>query len=437
MNFVQVEFLYFFALVLLVYWWLPKRVWQNWFLIGCSAIFYGWVHPWFLLLLYGSAILDYRMGLLIHQRPAQKKMYLTLSLLGNLGMLGYFKYTNFFIDNVIGVFRTMGIESNFSSLDIILPVGISFFTFQTMSYTLDIYFGKLQPRKRFVDYLVFISFFPQLVAGPVERAATLLPQMEKERIFSWERFFSGLNLALWGAFKKVCIADTIALYVNRVFQLEDPSGAMVWAATFGFTLQILADFAGYTDIARGTARMMGFELMENFKYPYMARNPSQFWRRWHVSFSTWIRDYLYIPLGGSRGTFANMTKATFGAMLLSGLWHGASWTFVLWGAYHATLLTLYRIIGRRIPKGIRKSMPGHIAAVALMFVFTVVGWLIFRETDIGQLMHFFTLNPFEGTPDEFLAASIVMSMALCCSVPLVLALIFQEKVLPRIEQQRW
>ena len=169
----------------------------------------------------------------------------------------------------------------------------------------------------------------------------------------------------------------------------------------------------------------------------MARNPSQFWRRWHVSFSTWIRDYLYIPFGGSRGTFVNMTKATFGAMLLSGLWHGASWTFVLWGAYHAILLTLYRIIGPRIPKGIRKSTPGHIMAVGLMFCFTVVGWLIFRETDIGQLMHFFTLNPFEGTPDEFLAASIVMSMGICCAIPLVLALFFQENILPRIETQAW
>jgi alginate O-acetyltransferase complex protein AlgI len=433
MNFVQVEFLWFFVLVLCIYWSLPKRIWQNWFLIVCSAIFYGWVHPWFLFLLYGFVILDYKMGLLIRERPDRKKLFLTFSLIGNLGMLGYFKYTNFFIENIISIFQTMGLQSNFTTLNIILPVGISFFTFQTMSYTLDIYRDKLEPRKRFVDYLVFISFFPQLVAGPVERAATLLPQMEKERHFSWEQFCSGLTLALWGAFKKVCIADTIALYVNRVFQLDEPSGAMIWAATFGFTLQILADFAGYTDIARGTARMMGFELMENFKHPYLAKNPSHFWRRWHISFSTWIRDYLYIPFGGSRGTFLNATVATFGAMLLSGFWHGASWTFVLWGAYHATLLTLYRLVTPRIPDRIRKAKGSLSLAVSLMFLFTVVGWLIFRESNLERLVYFFGLNPFAGTQEQFLAAAIVFGLFLFCSLPLVLAVVFQIHILHRIE----
>ncbi len=437
MNFVQVEFLYFFSIVLTVYWLLSKRQWQNLFLVICSAIFYGWVHPWFLFLLYGSAILDYKVGLLINERPEQKKMYLSLSLCGNLGMLGYFKYTNFFIDNFIVVFESLGIQSNLSSLNIILPVGISFFTFQTMSYTLDIYFGTLKPRKHFIDYLVFISFFPQLVAGPVERAATLLPQMERERVFSWDMIISGFNLALWGAFKKVCIADTIAMYVNRVFQLEDPSGAMIWAATLGFTIQILTDFSGYTDIARGTARMMGFELMENFKNPYMARNPSHFWRRWHISFSTWIRDYLYIPLGGSRGTFAQMTKATFGAMLLSGLWHGASWTFVLWGAYHAALLTMYRLVAPKIPKEFRYSKIGTTGAIGLMFIFTTIGWLIFRETDMAQLSKFFLLNPFAGTDNEFLAAYILFAMCILCSIPLISGLIFTAHIFPRVKDKVW
>ncbi|MBM74541.1 MAG: membrane-bound O-acyltransferase family protein [Proteobacteria bacterium] len=437
MNFIHVEFLYFFAIVFVLYWLLNKRKWQNLLLIVSSAIFYGWVHPWFLILLYGSAVLDYQMGLLMRSDPDNKKRYLILSLIGNLGMLGYFKYANFFMDNVIFVFESMGIHTDWTSLNIILPVGISFFTFQTMSYSIDIYRGSLEPRKQFVDYLVFISFFPQLVAGPVERASTLLPQMEKERRLSWEQFRSGLSLALWGAFKKVCIADTIALYVNRIFELQEPSGAMIWAATLGFTIQILTDFAGYTDIARGTARILGFELMENFKNPYIAKNPSDFWRRWHVSFSTWIRDYLYIPFGGSRGTFSNTTKATFGAMLLSGLWHGASWTFVLWGAYHAAILTGYRLVTKRIPKEIRKSTWGAPFAVSIMFGFTVVGWLIFRETNIGQLLHYFTLNPFEGSSDQFLVAGIMFAMCLTCSIPLVLALTVEKLLLPRVKDSIW
>lgn len=435
MNFVQFEFPIFFFLVFALFWALKKRTWQNLLLVGCSAIFYGWVHPWFLFLLYGSAILDFNMGKRMVDDAQNKKRYLWISMIGNVGMLGYFKYCNFFIDNFNSIFSTLGLGASLQNLSIFLPVGISFYTFQTMSYTIDIYKGELKPRNNFVDYLAFISFFPQLVAGPVERAATLLPQMETDKVFNWSQFRSGMQLALWGAFKKVWVADMVAMYVDRIFLLEEPSAAMIWAATLGFTVQILADFSGYTDIARGTARMLGFELMLNFDHPYLAKNPSEFWRRWHISFSTWIRDYLYIPLGGSRGGESTRLKASYGAMLISGLWHGASWSFVLWGAYHATLLAGYRHIGKKIPRRIRKANWMAPFSVSLMFAFTVAGWMIFRETSIERIGYYLTLPLFGGTPEQWLAASLMFGITLLCATPLVVGLLIEKLLVPKIEDK--
>ena len=437
MTFIQVEFLWFFLIVLTLYWGLGRRVWQNGLLVLCSAVFYGWVHPWFLILLYSSATLDFFVGRQMRRTPKNAAKLLILSMCGNLGMLSYFKYAGFFVENVRGVLVAMGVGADLGTLDIFLPVGISFYTFQTMSYTIDIYRGKLEPRRNFIDYLVFVSFFPQLVAGPVERASNLLPQMEKPRTFQWDAMRSGFALVLWGAFKKVCVADTIAPYVNKVFVLSDPSGALVWAATLGFTLQILADFSGYTDIARGLARMMGFKLMKNFDHPYLSVDPSDFWRRWHISFSTWIRDYVYIPFGGSRGGFARSTRSTFAAMMLSGLWHGASWTFVLWGTYHAALLTGYRLVKPRIPQFIRNLPGSRAASILLMFGFTVVGWLIFRETHIDRLARFIVRPPWHGTPDELIAATTLLAITALCALPLFGAVLFEKTLLPAIRQSRW
>jgi alginate O-acetyltransferase complex protein AlgI len=435
MNFVQFEFPIFFVLVFALFWALKNRTWQNLLLVVCSAIFYGWVHPWFLFLLYGSAVLDFNMGKRMIEDAPNKKRYLWISMLGNVGMLGYFKYCNFFIDNFNAIFSTMGLGASLQNLDIFLPVGISFYTFQTMSYTIDIYKGELKPRNNFIDYLAFISFFPQLVAGPVERAATLLPQMEADKVFQWSQFRSGMQLALWGAFKKVWVADVVAMYVDRIFLLEEPSAAMIWAATLGFTVQILADFSGYTDIARGTARMLGFELMLNFDHPYLAKNPSEFWRRWHISFSTWIRDYLYIPLGGSRGGEATRLKASYGAMLISGLWHGASWSFVLWGAYHATLLAGYKYVGKWIPREIRKANWMAPFSISLMFAFTVAGWMIFRETSIERIGYYLSLPLLEGTSEQWLAASLMLGITLLSAAPLVIGLIIEKLIAPKLEDK--
>ncbi|MCB9679878.1 MAG: MBOAT family protein [Alphaproteobacteria bacterium] len=431
MTFVQWQFLVFFAIVFAIYWSVGRRA-QNLLLAVASAVFYGWVHPWFLGLLYGSAVLDYVMGRLMVERPARRRLWLTLSLAGNLGMLGWFKYADFFVANVAAALDALGLHTSLHTLGIFLPVGISFYTFQTMSYTLDIYRGQLEPRRNFLDYVVFVSFFPQLVAGPVERASNLLPQMERERRWSWDQLLSGIHLAMWGAFKKVCIADTIAPYVDKIFVLHDPSGPLIWAGTLGFTLQILADFSGYTDIARGTARMLGFELMENFRHPYLAANPSDFWRRWHISFSSWIRDYLYIPLGGNRGGQLGVLRSTFGAMTLSGLWHGASWNFVFWGVYHAVLLTGYRLVTPRIPASVRRSGPGRVAAVAIMFGFTVVGWLIFRETHGDRLLAAFTKAPWAASHDQWVATVVMLATTAAFALPLFVALAWETWVTPRL-----
>ncbi len=437
MSFVQLEFLWFFIIVLALYWGLRNRKAQNVLMMGASAIFYGWVHPWFLILLYSSAVLDYSLGHAMKRWPERKKLFLVLSMCGNLGMLGYFKYFDFFIENVIAALQAAGVTTDLTTLGIFLPVGISFYTFQTMSYTIDVYKGKLEVRRNFLDYLVFVSFFPQLVAGPVERASNLLPQIEKHRSFRFEQFRDGLGLAMWGAFKKMVVADTIAPYVDKMFIHNDPSSAMIWAATLGFTVQIMADFSGYTDIARGTAKMMGFELMKNFEFSLWSATPSEFWARQHISFSTWIRDYLYFPLGGSRGGFWFVTRNTFIAMVLSAVWHGASWTFVIWGIYHASLLTGYRIVMKRIPAKMMAVRQWRVLTVPLMFTFIVVNFIIFRETHVGRLFHYFTLNPLGGTQDQWIAATVMLAITLALGAFLMAGSLAQMFVIPKLSKSPW
>lgn len=437
MTFIQVEFLWFFAFVFTAYWALRDRVLQNALLIIVSAVFYGWVHPWFLILLYISAIVDYFAGIGIERHPERKGTILAVSLSANVALLGYFKYCDFFLTNVAAAMDALGIPNTIGPLGILLPSGISFYTFQSMAYSIDVYRGELKPRRNVLEYLLAVSFFCHLVAGPVQRASNLLQQAETPRTLRWDMVRSGFALAMWGAFKKMVCADTVSSYVDKILSMETPAGPMVWAATLGFSVQILADFSGYTDIARGTARMLGWELMENFKHPYLATNPSDFWRRWHVSFSTWIRDYLYISFGGSRGGFARATLATFGAMLISGLWHGASWNFVLWGAYHAVLLVGYRLVTPWIPKALRDSSFGHVAAVVVMFGFTVFGWLLFRETDIHRIIAFLKLSPFSATPDEWVAAVTMLTMTIATATPLVIGLLFEKLVLPKVERSPW
>ena len=392
MIFTSTSFAAFFAAVFVVYWGLPRtgfgdRRAQNVLLLASSYVFYGWVHPWFCLLIAGSTVVDYMCGLGMERAHGRKRAYLVVSLAFNLGLLATFKYFDFFAESVSNVLAVLGLGGDraSASLGLLLPVGISFYTFQTLSYTIDIYRGQLTARRNFVDFALFVSFFPQLVAGPIERAKRFLPQIEAPRRFRAAAFFTGLELIAFGYLKKLVVADNIGPRVDQIFALQSPTLALLAVGAAGFAVQIYADFSAYTDIARGAARLLGFDLVVNFRSPYLAISPSDFWRRWHVSFSSWIRDYLYIPLGGSRARgrlrFLGILVVTLG---LSGLWHGAAWHFVLWGVYHALLVFGYHAAGlggRWAPKGFAV----HGLAWASMLGFTLVGWLLFRTDDLGWL----------------------------------------------------
>jgi D-alanyl-lipoteichoic acid acyltransferase DltB (MBOAT superfamily) len=422
MRFNSFDFLVFFALVLAVYWRLPRRG-QNLFLLGASYVFYGWVHPWFLYLLMGSTLMDWAAGLGMARFPARKRLLLVVSLIGNLGLLCTFKYFDFFVANLAALLARFGWHPSLPMLHVLLPVGISFYTFQSLSYTIDVYRGQLQARRSLTDFALFVTMFPQLVAGPIERARTLLPRIERERTLDFPRIESAACLIVWGLFKKLVVADTIVIYADRIFELPQPSGALIVAGAAAFTLQIYADFSGYTDIARGSARLLGFELMENFRAPYLATSPSDFWRRWHISFSSWIRDYLYFPLGGSRGGPGRFVFAALTAMTLSGLWHGASWNFVVWGLYHGVLVVLYHLVFRRVGARLAAAWgegPARALALGTMLPLTMLGWLVFRQQDFGRLANYFTSNPFRATPEELSTALGVLALTLGLAAPFVL-----------------
>ena len=445
MNFVQTEFLGFMAILFAVYWQLGRmpqgRLLQNGLLVVGSAIFYGWVHPWFLILLYFSACLDFFIAQGIVRFPRYRDYLLMLSLLGNLGVLAYFKYFNFFVENVIGAFQGLGLETNLTTLAILLPVGVSFYTFQThvLLHRCRIE-GSFARATQFLDYLVYVTFFPQLVAGPIERAGNLLPQVERPRTFEINRVLDGLSLALWGAFKKLCVADTLAPYIDKVFVLEQPAAPMIWMAAIAFSIQIFADFSGYTDIARGTARMLGFELSENFKRPFLAATTPEFWQRWHITLSFWIRDYVMVPLlgTGSRLSVLRFVWATMVTFILIGFWHGASWNFILFGAFHGAWMAIYTLAGRAFPGWVdRHPVIRPLAVVFHFFAVSTVGSLFFREVHIDRLLMYFTLPPFQATFDEWLAASVMLGMTLVCAIPLVLSHVVEKYTLPRVRDSVW
>ncbi len=396
MLFNTVQFALFFLVVYGLYLLCSHRL-QNRLLLVASYVFYGCWDWRFLSLIAISTVIDYTCGAGIHQSQGRKRrIFLLVSMFGNLGILGFFKYYNFFADSLVSVFAAFGLEVGLGSLQIILPVGISFYTFQTMSYTIDIYRGRLAPCRDFWDFALFVAFFPQLVAGPVERATNLIPQVTNPRRVTVDQVAEGIFLTVWGLYKKVVIADNLCLTVDRLFASSDPGSAEIAVGVIFFAFQIYCDFSGYSDIARGISKLMGFELMLNFDLPYLARSPQEFWRRWHISLSTWLRDYLYIPLGGNRKgarrTYINLCLT----MVLGGLWHGAGWTFVLWGLYHGVLLMLYRWIEERrllpLPRegAIWRNRGLWLCQWGAMSCLTLGGWLIFRAESLGQLIHLST-----------------------------------------------
>lgn len=388
MLFNSIDFAYFLPIVLLLFWLLSKNLKaQNLVLLLASYVFYGWWDWRFLSLIALSSFADYIIGIQLHKAQKNRKYWLVLSLVINLGMLAFFKYADFFAQSFSDAFSLFGQHIELSRLNIILPVGISFYTFQTLSYTLDIYKRKLEPTKSLVSFLAFVSFFPQLVAGPIERASNLLPQFFQNKKIKSDLFVAGLQQMLWGFFKKMVIADNCAIIVDQIFnQAPEYSGLTLFIGAIFFGFQIYGDFSGYSDIAIGTAKLFGFNLSQNFAFPYFSRDIAEFWRKWHISLSSWFKDYLYIPLGGSRATKVKTIRNIFIIFLVSGFWHGANWTFVFWGFAHALLFVPLFVLNknRTFTQNNHNLSPINLWRMLSTFVLVCLAWILFRAQNIEQ-----------------------------------------------------
>lgn len=395
MLFNSFDFLLFLPIVFMLYWFVFKRLqWQNLFLVVASYVFYGWWDWRFLILIALTSLFSYISGLLIARYDGQRKrqkMVSAANIILNLSILGIFKYYNFFGENLSALLHSFGVELDWVTLDILLPVGISFYTFQALSYSIDVYQKKLPVCRDAVAFFAYISFFPQLVAGPIERATNLLPQFYRSHSFDYGQAVDGCRQIIWGFFKKMVVADNCAAAVNLIW--EDYSGESGFVLLMGgvfFTFQIYGDFSGYSDIAIGTARLFGINLMRNFNFPYFSRDIAEFWRSWHISLTTWFRDYIYIPLGGSRCTRWKVMRNTMIIFLVSGFWHGADWTFIVWGTYHALLFFPLMLLGMNrkytgiVAEGRLLPSVKEAGQMVLTFFFAVIGWIIFRAEDIRQ-----------------------------------------------------
>ena len=399
MLFNSIEYAIFLPIVFLFYWFIVNKnlKLQNFFLLTVSYVFYGWWDWRFLTLIIFSSMVDYLVGIGLEkqQDKAKRKMLLLTSILVNIGFLGFFKYYNFFAENFIKVFTIFGKHPDITSLNIILPVGISFYTFQTLSYSIDVYRRKFKPTKDIIAFFTFVAFFPQLVAGPIERATNLLTQFYKKRYFEYNKAVDGMRQILWGLFKKIVIADNCARYANDIFSnYPDYSGSTLLIGLLLFTFQIYGDFSGYSDIAIGTARLFGFNLMRNFAFPYFSRDIAEYWRRWHISLSSWFRNYVYIPLGGSRGSTWMKIRNTFIIFLVTGFWHGANWTFIAWGFINACYF-LPLMLTKQNRKYLDVVAEGKILPsikeffqMGLTFFITCMARVFFRSESINGAFHY-------------------------------------------------
>ncbi|WP_162342365.1 MBOAT family O-acyltransferase [Cyclobacterium salsum] len=417
MLFNSVEFLIFLPLVFILYWFVFNKDLrtQNLWVLVASYIFYGWWDYRFLSLIAFSSLVDFFIGLQLsrNQKEQQRKWLVVTSVLVNIGFLGFFKYYNFFADSFAEAFTFFGRSMDPGRLSIVLPVGISFYTFQTMSYTIDIYRKKLAPATDPVSFFAYVSFFPQLVAGPIERATNLLPQFLKRRTFEYSKALDGMRQILWGLFKKIVIADNCAIYVNDIFSnYGDYSGSTLFLGAVLFALQIYGDFSGYSDIAIGTARLFGFDLMKNFAFPYFSRDIAEFWRRWHISLSTWFRDYVYIPLGGSKVSKGKTVRNIFVIFIVSGFWHGANWTFLFWGALHAVFYLPLLLAKRNrthtsdtVASGKYLPTIKEFVQMGSTFLLTVLAWVFFRADSLSMAFDYlsiiFSIRIFELPISDF------------------------------------
>ncbi len=400
MLFNSLDFAIFLPVVFLLYWFVANQnlKLQNLLIVVSSLVFYGWWDWRFLSLIVFSTLLDFTVGWKLasnDKNESRRRLLLWTSIISNLGILGFFKYFNFFQENFVAAFSFFGAKIPGNSLNIILPVGISFYTFQTLSYTIDVYKRKLEPTRDLVSFAAFVCFFPQLVAGPIERASNLLPQFFSQRNFNYGKAVDGLRQILWGLFKKVVVADNCAGFVNQIFDHSaELNGSTLLLGACFFAFQIYGDFSGYSDIAIGTARLLGFELKQNFAFPYFSRDVAEFWRRWHISLSTWFRDYLYVPLGGSRCNTMMKIRNTFIIFIVSGFWHGANWTFIAWGALNALYFLPLLLAGKNRNHleivACNQKLPNlnELLMMLMTFGLMVFAWIFFRANNISHAISY-------------------------------------------------
>ena len=399
MLFNSLSFAIFLPVVFFLYWFVTNKDYkmQNILLLVASYFFYACWDYRFLFLLIFSTVLDYFTGIKMSEAASKnkKRFWFWLSVIINLGFLGIFKYYNFFAASFAEALSHVGLHVNLWTIKVILPVGISFYTFHGLSYVIDIYNDRIKPEKNYIDYAVFVSFFPLLVAGPIERATHLLPQIKQPRRFDYTKALDGMRQILWGLFKKVVIADTCAGYANSIFaNYSHYNGSTLLLGALFFTFQIYCDFSGYSDIALGTARLFGIDLLRNFAFPYFSRDIAEFWRRWHISLSTWFRDYLYIPLGGSKGGTWMKVRNTFIIFLVSGFWHGANWTFIIWGALNALYFMPLLLLNKNrtnleiVAQGKMFPTLKEVFTMGITFSLTVLAWIFFRSESVGKAVHY-------------------------------------------------
>jgi len=428
-------FLQFFAAFLLLYYLVRKHLLaRNILIVLASYLFYGWWDYRFLSLLILTSLLDYGVGRALDRcpSPGRRRGLVALSLAGNLGLLGFCKYYNFFVDSASALLIQLGFHVEPRTLNIILPVGISFYTFQSLSYAVDVYRREIPATRDLVNFLAYVSFFPQLVAGPIERARHLLPQFAETRVLTCGRLVEGAWLVVWGLFKKVVVADNLAPLVELAYDHPDPTGPLVLLGTAAFAFQIYGDFSGYSDIARGLAALLGFDLMVNFNLPYLAASPREFWRRWHISLSTWLRDYLYISLGGNRRGHWRTRLNLLLTMVLGGLWHGAAWNFVLWGLWHGAGLVLTRS-GARSPSTNPSRIRWWLGWMGTM-LFVLYGWLLFRAGSFAQVVDLTAALGRWSWPAW--SASYGTNLA-AFALPLVLVQVWQARTGDLLAPARW
>ncbi|MEW6084141.1 MAG: MBOAT family O-acyltransferase [Chloroflexota bacterium] len=430
MSFTSLAFWFFFGVVFALYWFASEKRLQNAILVIASYLFYGWVEPWLAAMLGISTLVDFFLAQRMSQTKSQVRLLMSFSLLLNLGVLAFFKYYNFFSDDLARIANIFGVENDFFFTRIALPAGLSFYTLKKLGYMIDVSRGTLQPTHSLLDFALYVSFFPQIVAGPIDRPQKLMPQIEAARTWKAEYLYSAWQLIVMGLFKKLVIANSVGSITERIFHLEEPTVLLAVTGALGFTLQILADFSAYTDLSRGIAYLLGFDTSENFKSPYLSLTPTDFWNRWHITLSFWLRDYVFFPL---RRLLARQTRLPnwlvlaippLATMLLSGIWHGAGLTFLLWGAMYGVLIVVYQTLGMGgnwKPSNLAKT----IFARLVMFGFIVFGWLLFAAPSLDWVVNIFS-NPFFGSREQQGVALIGLSITAVYSIPMIAKMVLDR-----------